>query len=240
MDTNTKATLAAGMAAGYVVGRTKKGKLALSLASLVAGRSLDPASLIGQGVRKLAQSPQFGELGAQVRTELLGTGRSAVTGVANRGAASLTEALRKRTQALLDSEDEEGEEDEDAEDAEGADDEEGAVEDDESGDGTDEGDLEDEAPEDAEDAEDEEPPEEERPARRRASGRKDSGDDKQPAARGTARRAGAKGAAAKKAAEKPAKKAAAKPAKKAAKKARTGGSAAEKPAQAARSRSGRR
>ncbi|MFE4370387.1 hypothetical protein ACFRMN_19505 [Streptomyces sp. NPDC056835] len=124
MDTSTKATLAAGVAAGYVVGRTKNGKLALVLLSAVAGRSLDPLSLIGQGVRKLAESPQFGQLGEQVRGELLNSGRSALSGMANRRVTSLTEALQQRTRSLLESEaeeepegaEEEPEEDEEAED----------------------------------------------------------------------------------------------------------------------------
>ncbi|MFD7288809.1 hypothetical protein [Streptomyces sp. NPDC059863] len=121
MDTSTKATLAAGAAAGYVVGRTKNGKIALALLSVVAGRGLDPVSLIGRGVRKLAASPQFGQLGEQVRGELLNSGRSALSGVANRRVTSLTEALQQRTRSLLESEaeeepEEEPEEDEEADD----------------------------------------------------------------------------------------------------------------------------
>ncbi|MEU0282506.1 hypothetical protein [Streptomyces sp. NPDC006195] len=104
MDTSTKATLAAGVAAGYVVGRTKNGKLALGLLSVVAGRSLDPLSLIGQGIRKLAESPQFGQLSDQVRGELLTSGRSALSGMTNRGVASVTDALQQRTRSLLESE----------------------------------------------------------------------------------------------------------------------------------------
>jgi hypothetical protein len=117
MDKSTKATLAAGMTAGYVVGRTKKGKLALSLLSIAAGRSLDPAALLGQGMRKLARSPQFTELSEHLRRELLDTGRGAVKSRANGGVEALTEALRRRTETLLKTEDEDAaaaDEDEDA------------------------------------------------------------------------------------------------------------------------------
>ncbi|MFJ1576722.1 hypothetical protein [Streptomyces sp. NPDC088182] len=114
MDTSTKATLAAGVAAGYVVGRTKNGKLALGLLSVVAGRSLDPLSLIGQGIRKLAESPQFGQLSDQVRGELLTSGRSALSGMTNRGVASVTDALQQRTRSLLESEGDSEAEDEES------------------------------------------------------------------------------------------------------------------------------
>jgi len=113
MDKSTKATLAAGMTAGYVVGRTKKGKLALSLLSIAAGRSLDPAALLGQGMRKLARSPQFTELSEHLRRELLDTGRGAVKSRANVGVEALTEALRRRTETLLKTEDEDAADDED-------------------------------------------------------------------------------------------------------------------------------
>lgn len=86
MDSSTRATLAVGVAAGYVVGRTKHEKLALSLLSLVTGRALDPVALIGQGIRKLAETPQFEQFGE-----------------------SLTGVLEQRTRSLLDSEPDEEE-----------------------------------------------------------------------------------------------------------------------------------
>jgi hypothetical protein len=70
MDSTTKAILAGGFAAGYVVGRNNKEKLALSLLSLATGRALDPMSLIGQGIRKLAASPQFEQLSESVASAL--------------------------------------------------------------------------------------------------------------------------------------------------------------------------
>ncbi len=121
MDTNTKATLAAGAAAGYVLGRTKKGKFALSVLSVVVGRSLDPRALVGEGVRKVVGSAELGVVREQVRDQLLGSGRTALSQAADRGVASLTAALQQRTERLLDTADEQ-DEDEDAASADDADD----------------------------------------------------------------------------------------------------------------------
>jgi hypothetical protein len=66
MDSSTKTTLAVGAAAGYIVGRTSKEKIALGLLSLATGRALDPMSLVGQGIRKLTASPQFEQFSESV------------------------------------------------------------------------------------------------------------------------------------------------------------------------------
>ncbi|MFD7090139.1 hypothetical protein [Streptomyces sp. NPDC056730] len=199
MDTSTKATLAAGVAAGYVVGRTKNGKLALGLLSVVAGRSLDPVALIGQGIRKLAESPQFGQLSEQVRGELLTSGRSALSGLTNRGVASVTDALQQRTRSLLESEaDSEAEDEEPDEEF----DEESAPEE-----------PEEEAEEAEEEEEEEEPPR--RPRRRPTR--------QAPAEKPTDRKPGPKNPPAKKAMEKKAAD------RKAAKDKAPGRSAAKKP-----------
>ncbi|MER5972695.1 hypothetical protein ABT112_23685 [Streptomyces sp. NPDC002055] len=135
MDDSTKKTLAAAVAAGYVLGRTKKGKLALGLAALAAGSKLNPQELVTQGVRKLAENPQFEQLSQQVRGELLGSGRSALSAAANRGLGSVTDALGQRTRALQGGEEapeedeeedafeDEGEEEEEEEEEEAATDE---------------------------------------------------------------------------------------------------------------------
>lgn len=81
MDSRTRLTLAVGAAAGYAVGRSKKEKVALGLLSLVTGRATDPMSLIGQSIRKFAETPQFEQL-----------------------SGSLTSVLEQRTRSLLDTE----------------------------------------------------------------------------------------------------------------------------------------
>lgn len=69
MDDQTKATLAAALVGGYVLGRTKKGKLALSLATYLAGKrlGLDPRQLATEGMRRLGEIPQVAELQEQLK-----------------------------------------------------------------------------------------------------------------------------------------------------------------------------
>ncbi|MFF3542043.1 hypothetical protein ACFYXD_09290 [Streptomyces platensis] len=147
METDTKVTLAAALAAGYVLGRTKKGKLAIGVASMVAGQTLSPRELIGQVLRKLAATPQAAQLMDQVRGELLESGRTALSATADRSLGALADALQKRTSALQES----PEDEETAEDEEPAEDEEEPAE----------------GEEPAEDEEDEEEEEAEKPSRRR-------------------------------------------------------------------------
>ncbi|MFE6739286.1 hypothetical protein [Streptomyces tubercidicus] len=120
METDTKVTLAAALAAGYVLGRTKKGKLAIGVASMVAGQALSPRELIGQALRNLATTPQAAQLIDQVRGELLESGRTALSATADRSLGALAGALQKRTSALQETpEDEEPAEEYEEEPAEG-------------------------------------------------------------------------------------------------------------------------
>lgn len=106
MSESTKTTVAAAVAIGYVIGRTKKGRLALTVASLVAGRKLplNPQELIAQGIRGLRGTPQFAQLSEQLRGELLGSGRTMVRTAADRGLGSLADTLQERTRTLLEGE----------------------------------------------------------------------------------------------------------------------------------------
>ncbi|MFD9866595.1 histone protein [Streptomyces niveus] len=117
MENSKKVCLAAAVAAGYVLGRTKKGKLALGLAPLVAGTQLpmNPRELAILAMRKLAENPTVGPLVEQARGEVLEAGRSALSATANRRLEAVADALQQRTEALLEvpiQEDEEEEEDE--------------------------------------------------------------------------------------------------------------------------------
>ncbi|MCK7624351.1 histone protein [Streptomyces sp. RS10V-4] len=102
MEDASKALLAAALAGGYVLGRTKKARLALSLASYLGGRrlGLDPRHLVRDGARKLGDIPQVAELGQQLRGEVMAAGRQAATAAAHRGIASLADALHDRTLQL--------------------------------------------------------------------------------------------------------------------------------------------
>ncbi|MFI6654203.1 DNA primase [Streptomyces sp. NPDC050523] len=190
--------------AGYVLGRTKKMKMAFALGTLVAGKKLhlSPRMLADLASQQLQNNPQFKEIGDQLRQDLRGVGKAASGAMVERQMSALADRLHGRTAevrdelsgvtgkatGLLSDDEEEGEEPEDTEEEprEEYDDEEEEHEGDE--------------PE-AEESEDEEP----------------EAEDEEP--KRTARRAPAKKAPAKKAAKRaPAKKAPAKkaPAKKAA------------------------
>lgn len=128
MKDTTKAALAAGVAAGYILGRTKKGRLAFAMATFLAGRrlGLDPQQLLAEGAKKLKDAPQVADLGQQVRDELLGAARQALKATADRSLGGLADSLHERTQRLGaplgatgdDEESEEEPEDEEAEDGE--------------------------------------------------------------------------------------------------------------------------
>ncbi len=104
MDNGTKVALAAAVAGGYVLGRTKKGKLALTVATYLAGRrfGLEPRQLAAEAMKRLGQIPQVAQLQEQVKGDVLGAGRKAVSAVADRGMSSLADTLQSRTGTLGD------------------------------------------------------------------------------------------------------------------------------------------
>lgn len=94
MNDTTKMALAAAVAGGYVLGRTRKAKFALGLATYLVGRrfGVSPQQLVTEGLRSLAESPQLGQLGDQIRGELRDAGRARLD--------SIADALHERTQLL--------------------------------------------------------------------------------------------------------------------------------------------
>ncbi|WP_405608335.1 hypothetical protein OG292_02815 [Streptomyces sp. NBC_01511] len=117
MEDSKKVCVAAAVAAGYVLGRTKKGKLALGLAALVAGQQIpmNPRELVILTARKLADNPTVAPLVEQARGEVLGAGRSALSATANRRLEAVADALQQRTEALLEAPLEADEEEEEEE-----------------------------------------------------------------------------------------------------------------------------
>jgi outer membrane biosynthesis protein TonB len=102
MKDTSKVALAAAVAGGYVLGRTKKGRMALAVGTYLAGRrtGLDPQKLMAQGMKTLKDAPQLAGLGDQVRGELLDAGRQALAATADRKMAGLADALHERTMRL--------------------------------------------------------------------------------------------------------------------------------------------
>lgn len=180
--------------AGYVLGRTKKLKLAFAVGTIVAGKRmhLSPKALADLVSQQLLKNPQFKEIGDTLREDLRGVGKAASGAMVERQIDAIADRLHGRTAQVRDqlsgvaqevpglSEDEDSEEDEEPDEEHTGTKGGRAAESDE------EPSSEDEADDDADD---------------------DESDDAPAAARRTARKAPAKKAAAKKA---PAKKAPAK------------------------------
>ncbi|AQS65983.1 hypothetical protein [Streptomyces pactum] len=99
---DSKAVMAAVVAGGYLLGRTKKARLAFVVGSYLVGRrvGLSPGQVLSQGLTGLQQTPQLRELTDQVRGELLTAVRTAVTAAADRRLTGLADTLRDRTDAL--------------------------------------------------------------------------------------------------------------------------------------------
>ncbi|MET9968849.1 ABC transporter substrate-binding protein [Streptomyces sp. NPDC006356] len=115
---------------GYVLGRTKKAKLAIGLGALLAGSRIKP----GQVGKALQDSPFLHTLTDQVRTELSDAGKAAATTVLSAKADSLADALHERTAGLRERAQEQEADDEaqdEAEDREDEDRDEGETEPDE-------------------------------------------------------------------------------------------------------------
>ncbi|MET8631570.1 DNA primase [Streptomyces sp. NPDC004680] len=92
--------LALGLAigAGYVLGRTKKMKLACAVGSLVAGKRmhLSPKG-VAELISQLRNNPQFKEIGDQLRQDLRGVGEAASGPLVERQLEGLAERLHSRT-----------------------------------------------------------------------------------------------------------------------------------------------
>ncbi|AJF63699.1 hypothetical protein SVTN_03700 [Streptomyces vietnamensis] len=164
---------------GYLLGRTKKGKLALSLAMAMAGSRIKP----GQLGKSIAHSPLLSSVNQQVRGELVTAGKAAATTVLNAKAEHLADALHDRTEGLRSGKQDTDEEErpERAKDASDEPDDEPAEseEPEESADGEEDTDEVSPADDDESDAGDEE--EEEKPRARRTTSR--SGSRAAPAAK---------------------------------------------------------
>lgn len=93
---NAQAALA--LATGYLLGRSHKGRLALALAGMAAGRRLRAAG--GGHGAELLKSPEVNRLVEDVRGQLFDAGRAAAVHAAGRRIDSLSDRLEQRTAAL--------------------------------------------------------------------------------------------------------------------------------------------
>lgn len=99
------------VATGYLLGRSKKAKLALSVGTWMMGRrfSLDLKSLAREGLTQLASSEQAGRLAEEIRRGLLDAARAAAATAVTGRIDRFTDTLHDRTQALRESVGEGGE-----------------------------------------------------------------------------------------------------------------------------------
>jgi hypothetical protein len=90
------------VAGGYVLGRTKKMKLAIMLAGMASGNKLarDPAQLLQHGARLVQSSPQLSALSDQVRGRLIEAGKGIAVAVVSKQMESLSDRLSERTERL--------------------------------------------------------------------------------------------------------------------------------------------
>jgi hypothetical protein len=95
------ARVALGVAGGYLLGRTKKMKLALMLGGMAAGRRAGgPGELLNRGTKLVEASPELSRLVGEVRGRLLEAGKGAVVAVATRQVEALTDRVGKRVESL--------------------------------------------------------------------------------------------------------------------------------------------
>ncbi|MFH9013173.1 DNA primase [Streptomyces sp. NPDC017943] len=138
--------------AGYLLGRTKKLKMAMAVGGLVAGKKLNlsPRMIADLVQQQLKNNPQFKEIGDQLRGELQGVGKAASGALVERQLDALADRLHGRTAQMREQLTGGGrrDEDEDADDA------------------YDEEEHEGEEPEDSDGEEDEEPKAKKAPAKK--------------------------------------------------------------------------
>ncbi|MFS8201303.1 DNA primase [Streptomyces sp. CWNU-52B] len=90
--------------AGYVLGRTKKMKLAFAIGTMVAGKRmhLSPRMLGELLTQQLQNNPQFKEIGDQLRQDLRGVGKAASGALVERQIEGLADRLHGRTSQVKD------------------------------------------------------------------------------------------------------------------------------------------
>lgn len=100
MSNGGKVALAVG--AGYMLGRTKKMRLALMLAAAgITGKfPTSPTALVGQGLKSLGANADITQLTEQLRGELLNAGRAAALSAATSQIESLNDRLQGVTSTV--------------------------------------------------------------------------------------------------------------------------------------------
>jgi hypothetical protein len=90
--------------AGYLLGRTKKLKMAMAVGGLVAGKkmNLSPRMVADLVQEQLRNNPQFKEIGDQLRQDLRGVGKAASGAMVERQLDAVANRLHGRTAQVRD------------------------------------------------------------------------------------------------------------------------------------------
>ncbi|MFE1835546.1 DNA primase [Streptomyces sviceus] len=90
--------------AGYVLGRTKKLKMAFAIGTLVAGKRmhLSPRAVADLVSQQLLKNPQFKEIGDTLREDLRGVGKAASGAMVERQIDAIADRLHGRTAQVRD------------------------------------------------------------------------------------------------------------------------------------------
>ncbi|MDF3299547.1 DNA primase [Streptomyces tropicalis] len=99
-----RASLGLAVGAGYVLGRTKKMKLAFAVGTLVAGKKLQlsPTAVLDLVRTRLDANPAFKEIGGQLREDFRGVGKAATGAILERQMEGLANRLHSRTAGVRD------------------------------------------------------------------------------------------------------------------------------------------
>src|SRR5699024_6703518 len=97
-----EARIIGGVVAGYLLGRGKKMRLALSMAGLLAGKQLttDPKVIAKQLAELAETNPRLAELKGEVTGELMQAAQAAATAVLTQRMNTLSDTLRDRSDSL--------------------------------------------------------------------------------------------------------------------------------------------
>ncbi|MGA5096238.1 hypothetical protein ACPCAC_02595 [Streptomyces lavendulocolor] len=90
------ATIGAALLGGYVLGRTKKGKLAVTAATWMLRKKINPKEIASA----VTGSPAMDALGERIRKELVTAGKEAATTAVAARADRLADSLHSRTAGL--------------------------------------------------------------------------------------------------------------------------------------------
>ncbi|GAA4832174.1 hypothetical protein [Saccharopolyspora rosea] len=90
--------IATAVALGYLLGRSRKMKLAIAVGGLLVGRRIttDPVELLRQANKALAASPELNRLLGEARSHLTDAAKAAVTAAAANKIDELGESLTER------------------------------------------------------------------------------------------------------------------------------------------------